>query len=108
MIIAPHRTFAIGHFLAAVEIIPAIWPMINGMKEQALMFWIGRKVRLLQKGVENGQAGGAIVIPGFWAHIASQAQETLRGDGGGRTIDRFPLVVRISRFLQVITEAPEI
>src|SRR3954466_16336323 len=31
VIIAPHRTFTIGNGLAFVDLIPAVWTMVNGM-----------------------------------------------------------------------------
>src|SRR5437762_1027760 len=49
VIIAPHRAFAVGHFLAASDVVPASGPVINGVENQALMMRSGREVRLVEE-----------------------------------------------------------
>ena len=53
MIISPHAGFSIWNFASSRNIIPSIGPVINGMQQQSLVFWIGTEIRLIKNGIQN-------------------------------------------------------
>ena len=50
VIIAPHRRLAAGNAAAFRHVIPAVWPVINAVQQQALMLFIGGEIRLVGHG----------------------------------------------------------
>src|SRR3569623_2214415 len=93
----PHRRSSIRDLLAGLLIIPAIGLVVNGMKNQPLVRRIGGKIRFGEQMLRDRECGLPVLFAFTFAassvQIVAVAKKTLRGDGGGRAINRFVIVV---------------
>src|SRR5262245_22230450 len=104
MIVTPHRTFAIWNFLTALDVIPTVRTMVDGVQEQALVLGRTGKIRFAKQGVQNGQTGRAVVAARPLPQITSQAKQTLSGDRRRGTVDRLIFVEWVRSTLHVTEE----
>src|SRR5687767_10212753 len=61
VVIAPHRAFAVGNFLAFGDVVPAVWAVINRMQEKPLVLVFNRQIWLIKNRVRNRE--GCLSIP---------------------------------------------
>ena len=60
MVVAPHGAFAVGDGLAFVDLVPAVGAMVDGVEEEALVFWVFGEIRRLEKIFCDGEACGFV------------------------------------------------
>src|SRR5262245_65463873 len=98
VVVAPHARLAVRNTRAGGHVIPPVRPVIDGMQQQPLMTILGAKVRLLKQRSEHAESrlvvasGAAGITP--LRQDAPQPQQTLRGNGGCRTVHRLVVVER--------------
>src|SRR5688572_1713653 len=62
MVVGPHAGFAARNLAAGGNVIPAVRRMVNGMKQQPLVLFVGREIRLVKERVGNRQPGLEILF----------------------------------------------
>src|SRR6266581_2975928 len=77
VVIAPHGALTVGNPLAGRDVVPTVRPMINGVKQQTLVFGAGRKIRFGEERV--GDREGSLAMAAAELSIGSQA---LNGSAG--------------------------
>src|SRR6185312_9036615 len=94
VIVAPHTSFAARDFSSRRNVVPSVWAMVNGVKQQPLMMGITREIRLVENRGRDGEASLAVIVP---VQKFSQPKQSLCGDCGGGTIDWLVFVEWICR-----------
>ena len=78
---------------------------------QALVLRVGAEIRLVEERVEDRQAGLPVALAvGDWPRlreVIAEAQQSLRGDGGGGAVHGLVVVERIGRAVEIIAELRE-
>src|SRR3569833_1167484 len=97
VVVAPHRRLSVRDLLAGLLIITAVGLVVKGMKNQPLVRRIGGKLRVGEQMLRHREGGlpvrFAFTFAASSVQIVAVAKKTLRGDGGGRAIDRFVIVI---------------
>ena len=99
VIVAPHRTFAVGDLLASRDVVPVVWAMVDGVEQQTLVSGVGAEVGLIEQRAGYGEGrlrlASALRVPTLQGEVIPETEQTLGGDGGRGAVDRFPRVVGV-------------
>src|SRR5258708_38953698 len=111
MIITPHTRFAARYFASLWNVVPTIWPVINGVKEEALMFGRSGEVGFAEKRFCDGKSGRQITSAQLGLlltlQIISESNVPLGCNRGGGAVNRFVIVEWFGGPVEVVTHLRE-